>query len=192
MTYAAGMLTSGSSPAAAARRAAELVGVLTGPDTGADAGTLGGLVSAVLAEHGEPDIGELTARDVDDLREAAAELRRVFEATTVDEAAETLNALLRRHAGPPRLTRHGGTAWHLHVDADDEGPWGTWLITSSAWALSVLLAEQQRLPVGVCAAPTCATPYVDVGHGTGRQYCSTRCATRVRVATHRRRTAAES
>ncbi|MQA77192.1 MAG: CGNR zinc finger domain-containing protein [Streptosporangiales bacterium] len=186
------MLTSGSSPAAAARRAAELVGVLTGPDAATDSRTLADLVSAVLAEHGEPDIGELTSADVDDLRAAAAELRRVFEAAAVDEAAETLNVLLRRHAGPPRLTRHGDTGWHLHIDADDDGPWGTWLITSSAWALSVLLADQQRLPVGICAAPTCSTPYVDVGHGTGRQYCSTRCATRVRVATHRKRTATDS
>lgn len=183
------MLTSGSSPAAAARRAAELVGVLAGPDAATDTRALADLVLAVLAEHGEPDIGELGESDVDDLRAAATELRRVFEAPTVDEAADTLNALLRRHAGPPRLTRHGGTAWHLHIDSDDEGPWGTWLITSSAWALSVLLADHQRLPVGICAAPTCSTPYVDVGHGTGRQYCSPRCATRVRVATHRKRAA---
>ena len=139
----------------------------------------------MLAEHGETGRIELTAADLADLRAAAEPVRAVFAAADTAAAAAALNALFERHAGPPRLTAHGATAWHLHVDADDEGGWGEWFATSSALALAVLLAERQAPPGGVCAAPGCGRPFVAHGAGSPRRYCSTRCATRVRVARHR-------
>jgi predicted RNA-binding Zn ribbon-like protein len=171
-----------TAPLDTARRAADLVNVLvSGPATPER-------VAEVLRRHGEPGPLELSGDDVAELSRAAMLLREIFAATEADRAAELLNAALAAHARPPRLTTHGGTfGWHLHVDSSDDAPWGEWLLTSSCLALAVLLSERQAPPGGVCAAPSCGKSFVDTGRGSPRRYCSTRCATRERVAAHRRR-----
>ncbi|SDM22577.1 Conserved protein containing a Zn-ribbon-like motif, possibly RNA-binding [Nonomuraea jiangxiensis] len=146
-------------------------------------------VTRVLREHGEVGKIELGAADVTAMRAAAARLREVLGAATPDEAAALLNQLLSGTAKAPRLTSHEGTtSWHLHVDSGDDAPWGEWFLVSSALALAVLLADYQRVPGGLCASGSCGRPYLDFGGGSPRRYCSTRCATRERVAAHRSRT----
>ena len=163
------------------QRAVDLLGVLLVPDPSPAA------VSDVLRSHGEPDV-RLSAAEVSSLRAAARELREVFAAPDVASAASVLNALFAEYAGPPRLTDHEeGYGWHLHVDAADDGPWGAWLVTSSALGLASLLAERQDVPGGLCASPSCGKPFAHTGGGSPRRYCSTRCATRERVAAHRAR-----
>jgi predicted RNA-binding Zn ribbon-like protein len=128
----------------------------------------------------------LSPADVEGLRRAALELREVFTAGDVAAAADWINGLLAGRAHPPRLTTHGGASgWHLHVDSSDDAPWGEWLLTSSALALAVLLAERQAPPAGICASPTCGRPFVNVGRGSTRRYCSAACGTRQRVAAYR-------
>lgn len=142
-------------------------------------------VARVLREHGEADPIELNARDLEELRAAAGRLIEVFGADSPDAAARLLNRILADVAQPPRLTSHNGTStWHVHV-SDDDGPWGEWFLASSAMALAVLLADHQRLPGGRCASPSCRRPYLDTGGGSPRRYCTSRCATRERVAAHR-------
>ncbi|MGP4098533.1 CGNR zinc finger domain-containing protein [Nonomuraea sp. KM90] len=146
-------------------------------------------VSRVLREHGEIGDLDLGADDVAAMRAAAARLREVLGSATVEEAVARLNRLLSGAAHAPRLTSHGGTtSWHVHVDSADDAPWGEWFLTSSAMALAVLLADHQRVPGGLCASASCGRPYLDFGGGSPRRYCSTRCATRERVAAHRSRT----
>jgi predicted RNA-binding Zn ribbon-like protein len=143
-------------------------------------------VAQVLREHGEPDLGEISAADVAELREAAASLLEVFAAGDVAQAADRINALLAGRARAPRLTSHHGvTGWHLHVDSDDDGPLGEWFLTSSCLALAILLAERQQPPARICASPSCGRPFVNTGRGSERRYCSARCGTRERVAAHR-------
>lgn len=179
MTSAQRDFLPGRSARAAAQRAVDLLEVLLG------APTVSG-IQAVLEAHGENSV-ELGPSDVASLREAALELREVFAARDAAEAAGVLNRLLARYAHPPRLTDHAsGFGWHLHVDADDDGPWGAWLVTSSALALAVLLADRQGPPGGLCAASGCGKPFAHLGGGSPRRYCSSRCATRERVAAHRR------
>lgn len=171
----------GRSARDAVRRAVALLDVLLTEDPAPDS------VAAVLVEYGEPHL-ELSAREVAELRAAALELRKVFAAPDAASAAEVLNALFAAYAGPPRLTAHDDNfGWHLHVDASDDGPWGTWLITSSALALATLLADRQTVPGGLCASPSCGKPFAHLGGGSPRRYCSSRCATRERVAAHRAR-----
>ncbi|MET7465408.1 CGNR zinc finger domain-containing protein [Nonomuraea sp. NPDC005501] len=130
----------------------------------------------------------LSEDDVAAMREAAERLVEVLAAPGPDEAAGLLNRLLAGTARPPRLTSHGGTSpWHVHVDSRDDAPWAEWFLASSAMALAVLLAEHQRVPGGLCASPGCRRPYLDLGGGSPRRYCSARCATRERVAAHRSR-----
>jgi predicted RNA-binding Zn ribbon-like protein len=140
----------------------------------------------VLRAHGEPEPVEISPASLELLRQAALELREVFTAEDASAAATVINSLLARRAHPPRLTNHGGTSgWHLHVDSSDDALWGETILTSSCLALAVLLAERQAPPAGICASPSCARPFVNVGRGAARRYCSAACGTRERVAAHR-------
>jgi predicted RNA-binding Zn ribbon-like protein len=168
-----------------AQRAADLLAVLL-----ADAPDQRDRVIEVLRAHGEPEPIEISGADLAGLRAAALELREVFTSADAAEAAAQINTLLARHAHPPRLTTHGGhSGWHLHVDSDDDAPWGEWFITSSCLALAVLLAERGAPPAGICASPSCGQPFVNTGRGSPRRYCCPGCATRERVAAHRKRSA---
>ncbi|WP_328442947.1 CGNR zinc finger domain-containing protein [Amycolatopsis sp. NBC_00438] len=161
------------------QRAVDLLAVLLPPDVEAAE------VERVLQAHGEPPTS-LSETDLAKLREAARELREVFAASDVVEAASVLNRLFAAYAGPPRLTDHEeGFGWHLHVDTADDGPWDRWLVTSSALGLATLLADCQGPPGGLCASPSCGKPFAHLGGGSPRRYCSPRCATRERVAAHR-------
>jgi predicted RNA-binding Zn ribbon-like protein len=182
----------GSSVHDAAQRAADLLAVLL-PRAGRrnhrpSPGSAGerAAVIEVLRAHGEPEPIEISAAGLDGLRQAALELREVFTAGDVTAAAATINGLLAGRAHPPRLTTHGGASgWHLHVDSSDDAPWGEWFLTSSCLALAVLLAERQAPPAGICASASCGRPFVNVGRGAARRYCSATCGTRERVAAHR-------
>jgi predicted RNA-binding Zn ribbon-like protein len=173
----------------AAQRAADILAVLL-PRAGNRLAPGGpgerDAVIEVLEAHGEPSPVEISPADLEGLRRAALELREVFTAGDVATAADRINGLLGGRAHPPRLTTHrGASGWHLHVDSSDDAPWGEWLLTSSALALAVLLAERQAPPAGICASPTCGRPFVNVGRGSARRYCSAACGTRQRVAAHR-------
>ncbi|GGV85703.1 hypothetical protein GCM10015535_32780 [Streptomyces gelaticus] len=169
-----------------ARRTAALINVLDedrpGPAEVAD----------VLRTFGEPDPIDLTVHDVAGMRAAAALLREVFAAESTDSAAAGLNRLLQEHTGPLRLTSHAGsTPWHPHLDDDDNAPWDEWLLASSCIALTVLIWDHQRPPGRICSSPSCRTVFITQGSGPERRYCSRRCATRERVAAHRRSRSAE-
>jgi hypothetical protein len=140
----------------------------------------------VLLAHGEPPPIEISPAQLDSLRHAALELREVFSAPDVAAAADLINELLAGRAHPPRLTTHGGSSgWHLHVDSSDDAPWAEWFLTSSCLALAILLAERQAAPGGICASASCGRPFVNVGRGSVRRYCSAACGTRERVTAYR-------
>nr|WP_236714921.1 CGNR zinc finger domain-containing protein [Nonomuraea pusilla] len=173
---------------AMAARAVDLCVALLHEQPSAESAESVASVASVLRAHGEEgDLG-LDDATVARMRAAAARLREVFAAPGPGPAAALLNDLLAGAARAPRLTDHGGAStWHLHVDSGDDAPWDEWFLASSAMALAVLLADHQRVPGGLCASPGCGRPFLDLGGGSPRRYCSTRCATRERVAAHRSR-----
>ncbi|MGW5942460.1 CGNR zinc finger domain-containing protein [Streptomyces celluloflavus] len=118
--------------------------------------------------------------------DAVAESGGADDAGT-DRAAHAINALLAECGARPHLSRHGGHAWHLHVDRGEDAGWADWFLASSAVALAQILTEYGRVTWGECAAPRCATLYLGTGPGSARRYCSAACASRERVAAHRRR-----
>ena len=168
----------------AARRAAALIAALVVESH--DDATARALTHDLLQEFGE-SLPDLDARDIADLRQAAQEVYAVFAAPDMTSAVAHINTLLARYATAPRLTAHDQSPWHLHVDPSDNAPWRTWFVASSAMALAILVSEKQRPPGGLCASRACGRPFVDLGQGGGRRYCSARCATRERVASHRRK-----
>ncbi|WP_435853180.1 CGNR zinc finger domain-containing protein [Streptomyces smyrnaeus] len=147
-------------------------------------------MAALLARHGETEreLRGLTGGEAAALRRAVAQLtERVLTETDTDRAAEALNALLERCAARPRLSRHGGHPWHLHVDRSDDASWADWFTASAALALARLLSERGGVAWGECAAPGCRRLFLGAGPGAPQRYCSRACATRSRVAEHRRR-----
>ena len=164
-------------------RAAAMTAALLCDDAGARQ------VAAVFAAGGER-APRVTATDVAHLRAVAVRLRDVLDAGDLATASARINALLADYAQPPRLTDSGGrNPWHVHVH-DDGAPLAAWFAASSALSLATLLAQRQRIPGGICAAPACERPFADVRGGMPRRYCCDRCATRARVAAYRSRRAA--
>jgi predicted RNA-binding Zn ribbon-like protein len=168
----------------AAKRAADVVFVLHNREL-LDYQALIGRLHNVLQSYGEH--GSITETALDELKEVSRKLYVVFEVGDVESAATTLNVILGEYARAPRLSRHGDNPWHLHVDSGDHAPWAEWFAASSALALATLLAEKQRNPCGLCVSPACGRPFIDLGKGGGRKYCSPKCATRERVAAYRKK-----
>jgi predicted RNA-binding Zn ribbon-like protein len=148
-------------------------------------------LAAYLIDHGEAAPIDLTARDVDQLIQVRAELSELFDAAGAggrgaDEVAERVNRLLDRAQTPPRLSNHDGTAWHLHITAD-EAPWADWLAAVAGLGLARLLAEDGIARIGRCAAPSCSRVFAGGLRNHPRRYCSPTCANRARVAAFRAR-----
>ena len=116
----------------------------------------------------------------------AAELRAVFAAGSVDEAARLVNALLSRTGARPALERHDGEPWHLHFHAADDSLVNGWA-AGCATGLAVVLGSELYDRLGVCTAPRCDRVYVDTSRNGTRRYCSTSCQNRVKTAAFRAR-----
>ena len=168
----------------AAKRAADIVGVLQNKDKLNDQELLG-KTNQTLKMYGEHST--VASADLDGLKTVSGRLYAVFEVHDTKNTAKLLNEILQDYASAPRLSAHGTAPWHIHVDGSDHAPWAEWFAASSALALATLLAEKQRNPGGLCASPTCGKPFIDLGKGGGRSYCSPRCATRERVAAYRKK-----
>jgi CGNR zinc finger/Putative stress-induced transcription regulator len=167
-------------------------------------------LAAWLIDHGEAEPIDLAAGDVDQLIRVRAELSDLFDATgapaqgaaapgvpadargrAADAVAGRVNRMLDRAQTPPRLSNHDGTAWHLHVTAD-EAPWADWLAAVAGLGLARLLAEDGVARLGRCAAPSCRRAFAGGLRNHPRRYCSPTCANRGRVAAFRARRRAGS
>ena len=165
---------------AVARRAVALTEVLLGAPSSDQ-------VRELLIEHGEPEDISITDQDVAELRGVAERFDALFGCPDRDTWAHRLNEILASCAETPRLVAHDGVDWHLHLDSGPESPWAQWFGAGSAFALAVMLVDGDGVPVSRCAAYGCARPFLPTGGGRTRRFCSSRCATRSRVADHRRK-----
>jgi predicted RNA-binding Zn ribbon-like protein len=105
-----------------------------------------------------------------------------------DEAVRLLNQALDRHPITAQLAAHDESGWHLHVgDSHPRVP--EVLAAEALFGLAVLSSQLGVDRLGRCVAPACGRAFVDTSANRSRRYCSTRCATRVNVATHRRKAA---
>ncbi|MBB5953463.1 putative RNA-binding Zn ribbon-like protein [Saccharothrix tamanrassetensis] len=161
---------------AAAQLAAALVNAH--PDsTGDDLRTL-------LHDQGYRPVGTLTPDQARELTTWARRLEPVFAGTT-DRVAH-LNTLLAETAAKPYISTHDDRPPHLHF-APETAPTADRVRAFTATGLAHVLCEDpDRL--GRCARPGCGTVYIDTSRNGRRRYCTTRCANRLQVARHRRRT----
>lgn len=152
-------------------------------------------LAAILAHYGEP-LENLTEQSFSEgdallLSTAVARLAEILNETDTDRAASRINAVLAECGARPRLSRHDGSPWHLHVDHGDDAGWDEWLAASGAHALAQLLSDHGGIAWGVCHAHNCSAYYLAVGPGPARRFCSATCSSRARVAEHRRRKRAD-
>ncbi|WP_326763550.1 CGNR zinc finger domain-containing protein [Streptomyces sp. NBC_01591] len=139
---------------------------------------------ALLERHSGPSFA-LTESDARRLREATARLIHILAMHDEDQAAEAINTLLDQHPAQPYLVRLPGRPWSLHTRAPQNADPTHWLLSTTALALGLWLSERGRCAWGQCAAPNCNHYFIDTGRRTPQRYCTPRCATRVRVASHR-------
>lgn len=111
-------------------------------------------------------------------------VRRTFTATGDREASEAINAILADVRVPTELDRLADGRWVLRPSVGPDAP-AAWFAATAAFGLGLWMTERGHAAWGICAADDCARAYIDAGRRSPQQYCSPRCATRVRVAAHR-------
>lgn len=125
------------------------------------------------------------------VRDVRDRVSAVWEADDTLEVVTLVNDLLADGHASPRLTRHDGWDWHLHLTAPDApvaDRWGT----EAAMAVADLVRTGDLDRLRRCAAEDCDAALVDLSRNRSRRYCDTgNCANRAHVAAYRARRAAE-
>lgn len=140
----------------------------------------------------EPPAGvAVTAWDPADasrLRRLCERLREAFAADDDRDAADAVNGILQELPLVPRLSSHDGRPAHLHY-APPDADVVTRLACNVAMAVAAIISEHGVHRLGLCAAPSCGTAFVDTSRNGRRRFCSPSCANRTHVAAHRQRLA---
>lgn len=125
-------------------------------------------------------------KDLEEVRNLRASLRRVFEETDHRRAVGILNDLLAGSGARPVLTNHDGP-WHLHY-AREGAPLGPRIAAEAAMALSVLIATSGFERLRTCEGDRCVDVFVDESRNRSRRFCSPSvCGNRASVAAYRAR-----
>lgn len=120
------------------------------------------------------------------LRALADLLQPVFAAESEAEAAEKLNALMRRFGARPYLTDDVGQPFHLHFDGNAETAVES-LGGEFAVSLALLIDHYGTRRFGLCQARLCDRVYVDLTRNGSRRFCSEDCSARSKMANYRAR-----
>ena len=123
--------------------------------------------------------------ELDDVRGARAELRRLLTSDR-DGAAEQVNEMLAGAHAVPQLMRHDPFDWHVHAVSADES-----LVTrvrvETAMAMVDVIRADEMSRLAVCADDDCQGIVLDLSRNRSRRYCSTACGNRNAVAAYRAR-----
>ncbi len=139
-----------------------------------------------LDEHAFTGRRDGTSTELTAIRALRGELRRLW-GITGDALAAEVNLLLDRTRARPRLVRHDGEDWHLHV-TDPGAPLVDRMGAEAAMALVDVLRGQDLHRLRLCAASGCDAVLVDLSRNSSKRFCDTgNCANRTHVAAHRAR-----
>jgi predicted RNA-binding Zn ribbon-like protein len=133
---------------------------------------------------------QLPAESAQYLARVAVAMRAVFEAMDeqrVDDAAETVNGLLRDTGARPQLDRAEGEPWQVHFHGSDD-TYGVGWSAGCATALALAIGSELAGRLGICRAARCDRVYVDTSRNSARRFCSAACQSRVKAAAFRART----
>ena len=127
------------------------------------------------------------ARELAEVREARARLRRIWLLDR-DEAAEAVNRLLVEARALPQLVRHDDLDWHIHA-TDLDAPLARRILVEAAMAVIDVIRSDQMDRLAMCDADDCESLYVDLSKNASRRFCSTWCGNRMAVRAYRARIA---
>lgn len=139
-----------------------------------------------LERVGRPEAARVARkRDLVEVRQLRARLRRVFVAQNVSEAARLLNALAEEAVAVPRLEDVGGT-WKLRFGPTERSV-SAHLGATAAAALIDIVRAHGLTRFGTCSGPPCTGVFVDATKNRSRRYCCHWCADREAQRRHRAR-----
>lgn len=141
-------------------------------------------VTGFLRHHRMLGPNSVSERDVTELRQLRARIRRVFEADDEAVVLAELNELLADAGVTPRIART--PAGREIFFAPQDAPLARRVTCDAGLGLAMMMTDHaDRLKV--CAAPDCANVFVDESRNRSRRWCSDRCSGRVNVAASRSR-----
>ena len=144
-------------------------------------------LQAFVERHDVSEVGVLTRADLRGVQLLRAQVRPLFGASTDQDAADRVNALVARSPVTPRLTDHDGYHWHMHYIAPGAGL-AERLSVDCGMALAQVVSLGERTRLRVCEAPDCSRVLVDLSRNRSRRYCDARtCGNRLHVAAYRER-----
>jgi predicted RNA-binding Zn ribbon-like protein len=127
----------------------------------------------------------VTRAHLDAVRRLRTQVRAIFEAGSVEQAATGINSILRTAGATPFVGIHGEGP-HMHVAPDEATPAG-WLGATIGMGLAELVVHFGTDRFGVCSADDCRDVFLDVSRNHSRKHCSARCTNREGVRSFRRR-----
>jgi predicted RNA-binding Zn ribbon-like protein len=146
-------------------------------------------VTRFLRRHRMLGPNTVGQRDVTELHQLRARIRRVFEAGDEAAAIAELNGLLASAGVTPWIART--PAGREIFFAPQDAPLARRVTCDAGLGLAMMMTDHaDRLKV--CAAPDCGNVFVDESRNRSRRWCSDRCSGRVNVAASRSRKRAEA
>ena len=135
--------------------------------------------------HGSRSLALATV-DAATLEAAVHRVRGVLASPSPGAAAAAVNALLAAAPAATELTELDDGRWAVRPHLPAGVPAAESYLAVAAFALAEWFAERGRPAWGICAAAECELAFIDEGRRAPQRFCSTACATRTRVAAHRR------
>ena len=139
-----------------------------------------------LDRVGRPEAARVARdRDLIEVRETRARLRRVFVAQDISEAARLLNEIADEAAAVPHL-EHVDDTWKVRFGPTERSVAAHLAATAAAGLIDIVQAHGLSR-FGTCSGPPCTGVFVDATKNRSKRYCCHWCADREAQRRHRAR-----
>ncbi|WP_232021372.1 MULTISPECIES: CGNR zinc finger domain-containing protein [Pseudonocardia] len=166
----------------------------SGPATDADAATTAATDTGAADTDAATEAATEAAADTAAARAAAAgaDTAATAEGPDRDRTVELVNTILAETDARPRLARHDGWDWHLHV-TPREAPLADRMGAEIAMSIVELVRGDDLSRLRRCAGEDCDAVLVDLSRNRSKRFCDTgNCANRAHVAAYRARRASRA
>lgn len=134
-------------------------------------------LTALLNDHGYSGVMKRDNRELHEVHETRALLRRVWSLTR-EEAVDEVNRMLREAHAMPFLIKHDRFDWHLHATAED-APLAERMRVEASLALADVIRTNEMARMRVCEADDCGGLLIDLSRNGSKRFCSMRCGNRM-------------
>jgi predicted RNA-binding Zn ribbon-like protein len=139
-----------------------------------------------LERVGRPEASRVARkRDLTEVRQLRARLRRVLVAQDVGKAARLLNEIAEEAAAVPQLEHVDGT-WKVRFGPTERSVAAHLGATAAAGLMDIVQAHGLSR-FGTCSGPPCTGVFVDATKNRSKRYCCHWCADREAQRRHRAR-----